>query len=151
VVAQENRELWARYDELLTAFERTRRSLTELRDKVGALSATAESKDGLVTAMVGPRGELTGLEFSPRTYRHHSPTQLAELVRETVAEAIRRLHERAAQLYEPFLPTGVPYDKLLSGEADVSVFLPDRPLDHDNFDEWWRRFRLSRREGAGNG
>src|SRR5690348_5693036 len=132
-----NRELMARYDELVTAYERTRKQLGELREKMQGLSGAATSPDGLVSATVGPRGELTALTLSPRTYRHLGTEELAETILATVRRAGANLTEQAGELYAPFLPKDVSYAQLRSGEADPASFAPREPLTADTFQEWW--------------
>jgi DNA-binding protein YbaB len=135
-----NRELWARYDQLLTVFERTRRQLGEVQAKVSTLTGTATSKDGMVTATVGPRGTLTELTFHARAFRRLSPTELAEAVVATVREATDDVQAKAAKLYQPFLPRTADYAQLMRGEVDLSAFVPQRPVTDESFDEWWSGF-----------
>jgi DNA-binding protein YbaB len=142
-MAVNNRELWARYDQLLTTFERTRRQLGEVQEKAATLSGSATSKDGMVTATVGPRGTLTALTFHARALRRLSPTELAEAVVATVQQATDDVQAKAAQLYQPFLPKRADYAELLRGEVDLSAYVPERPITHENFDEWWAQFNVS--------
>jgi DNA-binding protein YbaB len=136
-----NQELFARYDYLLREYERTRKGLLALREKLSTLTAKTESKDGLVRATVGPRGELQELELDPRAYRRLTPTELASSIVDTVAQARRALSEQAAQAYAPLLPAGTSYEHLLSGEADVSAFVPHQPVTDATFDQWWETWR----------
>ncbi len=132
-----NRELWARYDELVTAYERTRKQLGELREKLDGLRGEAQSPDGLVSATVGARGELTRLTLSPRTYRHLGPDELAETIVAAVRQAGANLAEQAGELYAPFLPKDVSYAQVRAGEADPAAFRPREPLTADTFTDWW--------------
>lgn len=137
----DNRELMARYDQLLTEYERARKNILAMREKLAALNAAVESKDGMVKVGVGSRGELRSLEFNPRVYRRLTPTELAETVLETVAQAGAKLSEKAAEIYAPYLPAGTSYEDLLKPDANLSAFVPAQPVTNETFDEWWAQFK----------
>jgi DNA-binding protein YbaB len=139
-VSRPNAELLARYDYLLREYERTRRNMLALREKLAGLHASAESKDGMVTVRVGPRGEVKSLELHPRVYRRLTPTELAESIVDTIRQAGQALSDQAAQAYGPYLPEGVSYQQLTQGEG-LSALIPEEPLTDATFDQWWEKWR----------
>jgi DNA-binding protein YbaB len=136
-----NQDLHARYDYLVREYERTRRGLQALRERLSALRATAESKDGMVTVTVGPRGEVEAVELNPRAYRRLTPAELAASILDTIRQAGRSLSDQAAEAYGPYLPAGTSYPDLLTGEVDLSAFVPEQPVTDATFDQWWERWR----------
>src|SRR4051812_21342052 len=66
----------ARADELMLQFDRMRSGVGDLQRKLKAVEATVTSEDGLVTATVGPRGQVVKVEFDPRIYRRPDSREL---------------------------------------------------------------------------
>jgi DNA-binding protein YbaB len=123
--------LRAEFEFLAAQYDRTRKDLETLRERLPTLAGTAESPDGMVTVTVGPRGNLTKIEISPRAYRRLSPTELGELIVEIAEQATRKTYKEMEQLMRPFLSADAPFEKLMTGQADwvehVRVHLPDSP------------------------
>jgi DNA-binding protein YbaB len=108
----------AEFEALSAEYERARRQVETVRERMPTMKATAESADKLVKATVGPRGNLERLEIDPRAYRRLSPTQLADAIVATAASASRRMHSELEPLLRPFLAAGAPFEKLMTGEAE---------------------------------
>jgi DNA-binding protein YbaB len=148
-------EYRAQVDELLADYRRSREHLATFQRQLAAITATASSADGLVTATVGPRGTLTGLQIGDAAYRRYRPAELAEqIVRATAAATVEAL-AGAADVLAPALPHGSDPQALLFGTADLDpaqiVPAPPRPPavdDDETFDRasWvaetgWRESR----------
>src|SRR2546427_10502341 len=141
----DNRELWARYDQLLTEYERTQKRLVGVRERLQALRVKAESKDGLVKVTVGPRGNLVGLELDAKATRRLSATELAETILETAKRANGKLSEQAREVYGSFLPDNVGYEQMLDGDVDLAAFMPDVSLlARDDIAGWLAQSPFSR-------
>mgnify|MGYP001084418216 CR=1 FL=1 len=117
----------------LAEYERIAEQVLAMRDGVDAIRGTGYSDDGLITAVVGGRGELRELDLDPRIYREHNASALAARIVETVhaaaEEAERELTKLAGTLVPPnkrgddFDPR---FDPILHRLGDPSL-LEDRP------------------------
>ncbi|MGH3648806.1 MAG: YbaB/EbfC family nucleoid-associated protein [Micromonosporaceae bacterium] len=63
-------------------------SLPDLEKKLLSVTATATSDDGLITATVGPRGQLVDLEIDAKIYRRPNSALLAQTILKTVRDAV---------------------------------------------------------------
>jgi DNA-binding protein YbaB len=94
----------ARADELMVQFERMRSGLGDLQQKLKAVAATVTSDDGLVTATVGPRGQVVKVEFDPRIYRRPNSKELSATVTDTIRKATAKAMAEVEELTRPFVP-----------------------------------------------
>lgn len=109
----------ARVDELLAEYRRSREHLATVHKQLGAITKSASSADGSVTATVGSAGTLTGLRITDDAYGRFRPSELAaEIVRLTTAATAQALAD-AGEVLAPALPTGTDPDALLFGTADL--------------------------------
>lgn len=108
----DNSGLKARADELLGELDRLRSGLGDLQQKLVAITATVTSDDGLVTATVGPKGDLLRLDLDPRLYRRPDARYLAETITRTVQAAAAKAQEQVTAACKPYMP-----------EADVQSHL----------------------------
>ncbi|MFB9239367.1 YbaB/EbfC family nucleoid-associated protein [Plantactinospora siamensis] len=96
--------LRARADELMSQWERMRSGVGELQQKLKAVSAEASSDDGLVKVTVGPRGQVTKVEFDARIYRRPNSKELSATVTETIHKATAKAMAEVEQLCRPYVP-----------------------------------------------
>jgi len=96
--------LRARAEELMAQFERMRSGIGELQQRLKAVSATVTSDDGLVTVTVGPRGQVTKVEFDPRIYRRPNSKELAATVTDTIRRATGKAMAEVEDLCRPLVP-----------------------------------------------
>jgi DNA-binding protein YbaB len=135
-----NAALKARLGELLDEFDRVRKNLDAAQARMRTMRGTARSADGTVTATVDFRGNLTGLELTPRAYSRYSPSLLAEEILRLTNEARAQVTAEMGEVMAPFLPQGVEYPDLMAGTADTSQLSFPAPLTNENFDAWRARF-----------
>lgn len=100
----DTRGLQARADELMEEFHRLRSGVTELQQQLQAIRVVVHSGDRLVTATVGPRGQLLSLDLDPRIYRDPNSRKLASTIAETIHEGARQVADRTLELCRPLLP-----------------------------------------------
>jgi DNA-binding protein YbaB len=129
----------ARLDQALGEYDRISAGLRDMRARMREISGTARSGDGGVTVTVGPRGTLTGLEITPKTYRKSSPSELSELILAVAAKAVADLNGQMEEVMRPFLPPGTSYADAAEGKVDVGG-LAARPLTEETLDEWLAGF-----------
>ncbi|HEV2088714.1 MAG TPA: YbaB/EbfC family nucleoid-associated protein [Cryptosporangiaceae bacterium] len=93
----------ARVDELMEQFEKMRAGASDVMAKVKKVQVTEKSRDGLVSATVGPRGQLVRLDLDPRIYRRPDSRELADTITETVQRATAKAQEQGAALLETII------------------------------------------------
>jgi DNA-binding protein YbaB len=135
--------LRATYEQLLGELDRVKRQAGQARTELRNVSGRAESRNGLVKVTVGPRGNVTGLEISPRAYQKLSPSLLAEEILRLIGEASAQASERAGAVMAPLLPPGVSYVDLMDGRAEPPLPAPDQLDRAKVFDQWWSRLGQS--------
>jgi DNA-binding protein YbaB len=91
-------------DELRTTFMRLQDEGPAMHEKARAVQVTEKSPDGLISATVGPRGDLIRLDIDPRIYRRPDARELADSITETVHRAAAKAQERVIELFEPLVP-----------------------------------------------
>ncbi|GII60371.1 hypothetical protein Skr01_04560 [Sphaerisporangium krabiense] len=97
-------EMRAYADELRATFTRLHQEAPALHEKARAVQVTEKSRDGLISATVGPRGDLIRLDIDPRVYRRPDSRELADSITETVHRAAEKARERVVELFEPLIP-----------------------------------------------
>ncbi|MET9016685.1 MULTISPECIES: YbaB/EbfC family nucleoid-associated protein [Streptomyces] len=63
------------------------------------ISATATSKDRLVTATVDARGTLTELKFNSSRYRSMAPSELSAVLTDTIAKAQKDVTDQMKEIF----------------------------------------------------
>lgn len=85
-------------------YEKLRDDLLEIRTRIADIEETADSPDGLVTATVVGRGELSDLYLDPRIYRTKDSKALAESIVDTIKEAVSKSHDQLFDITREYLP-----------------------------------------------
>lgn len=99
----DNRALRARADELMGELNRLRTGMGDLQQRLRQITATTTSPDGLVKAVVGPRGDLIRLEIDPRIYRKPDSKQLATTITETIHQAAADAAAQVTEACKPYM------------------------------------------------
>jgi DNA-binding protein YbaB len=90
--------------ERLAEYRRLAERIRTLRDDVDRISATAHSPDGLISAVVGGRGELLDLTLDPRVCHDTDADALAEAIADTIRDATRQAAQEAARVTARLVP-----------------------------------------------
>lgn len=135
-----NAQLRARMEELLGEYEQLKRNLGDAQRRSRAMTGTAATTDSTVVVRVDAQGRPSGLEIDPKAYRRYSPSQLAADILRLYREAGRDVASRIGEVMAPFLPEGLSYERVASGEADPSEWMAPQPLTDETFDDWRARF-----------
>ncbi|SHN03279.1 YbaB/EbfC family nucleoid-associated protein [Cryptosporangium aurantiacum] len=122
------RGLQARADELMEEFHRLRDGVGELQQQLRTIEVVVHSDDRLVTATLGPRGQLVRLELDPRIYRDPNSRELASKITDTIQKGARQVADRTLELCRPFLPED---DVRTQLDGDLDTFFTR--LDNDIF------------------
>lgn len=101
--------------------------LMEMRQKIEETVATASSGDGLVTVVVGPRGQVRDIRLDPKVYRKLTPSELSESIMKLIGEAAADVAQQMQEVVAPFIPEGLSYDQVLGEGGDFTKLLPAPP------------------------
>ncbi len=74
-----------------------RARMEEVRAELRQATASVMSKDRMVTAKVGPQGQVVSLTFHTTAYRTMAPAQLADVLTEVLNEARARVGEQVTE------------------------------------------------------
>jgi DNA-binding protein YbaB len=88
----------------LAEYERIAEQVRAVKDAIDEVRGTGYSDDGLVTAVVGGRGELLELELAPRIYRERNAAELAARIVATVREAAAEAERETVKFAEKLAP-----------------------------------------------
>lgn len=91
-------------EELRATFTRLQEQGPEIHRQARAVQVTEKSRDGLVSATVGARGDLIRLDLDPRIYRRQDSRELADVITDTVHRATEKARARVVELFEPLVP-----------------------------------------------
>ncbi|WP_433441052.1 YbaB/EbfC family nucleoid-associated protein [Nonomuraea sp. CA-141351] len=117
-------EPWRLLEQLVQEVNQQTEQLKMMQEKVRELSATARSKDGMVTVTVGPRGEVRTIELDPRVYRRLSPSELSASIVDQIGRATRQVSGDMKELMEPFGVPDLPFEDLFGEGTSFESFLP---------------------------
>lgn len=116
-----------RIEGLFEEYQRQRNSLTELQEKMRALTATATSPRREVSITVGQNGVMTDIRFPTGAHKRLAPADLTELIMTTYSEAKENVMQQAAATLAPMLPDGMDAQALVRGTAGTDAYLPEEP------------------------
>lgn len=108
-------------EQLLAEYRRSREQLADVQQQLTAISESASSDDGLVTATVGGRGVLTGLTIADAAYERYRPAELAAQIVRLTGAATAKAFTGASEVLAPALPQDTDPQALLLGTADLSA------------------------------
>lgn len=99
-----NSALRARFDDVVSQYQRLRSGMDDIQARLARLAVTAESPDGLVRATVGPRGQLIDLKLDRDIYRGGDPDELARTILRTVEQAVAKTTDQVQEMIGEYLP-----------------------------------------------
>jgi len=106
--------------ELVADYRRSRDQLAAMHQTLAAISESAASHDGLVTATVGAHGRLVDLAVADAAYQRYRPSELARVVVATAEAAAARATEAASRTVGSLLGSQTDPAALLAGTADLT-------------------------------
>lgn len=121
-------ELRASIEGLLQEHGRQLERLREMREELREVTATARSKDGMVTVVVGPRGQVRDIRLDDRVYERLSAAKLSRKILELIDTAGRDVADRTRELAKPFAAEGTSLAEIVGGGAAPAVAPPPRPV-----------------------
>jgi DNA-binding protein YbaB len=124
-------EFRASLEELMDDYSRQVERLQEMRRDLDKVSATATRPDGLVTVVVGPRGQVQDIRLDPRVYRKLDSGELSRAIMQLIGEATADVSAQMKKIMTPFMPEGLSYETALGKDGDFTAFLPQPPSAPD--------------------
>ncbi|MFE6054950.1 YbaB/EbfC family nucleoid-associated protein [Kitasatospora sp. NPDC056446] len=104
--------------------------LAESTRRMQAMTAAATSKDRMVTAKVGPQGELLALSFHTTAYQSMAPAELSTVLKDVLNEAKARMGDQITAEMRGFEGVGDALRMGFTGEReDEDPFGADGGLD----------------------
>jgi DNA-binding protein YbaB len=101
-----NHALRARFDDVVSQYQRLRHGLDDIQERLSRMAVTAESADGTVRATVGARGQLIDLRLDREIYRRGDPDELARTILRTVEQAVAKTTGQVQEMVGEYLPAG---------------------------------------------
>ncbi|GAB3460388.1 YbaB/EbfC family nucleoid-associated protein [Actinophytocola sediminis] len=114
-------ELTGRFAE----YARLAEQVKAMRDQVDEIRGTGYSDDGLVTVVVGGRGEVRELELDPRIYRDQNSAELATKILAAISAAAEDADREATKFAEGLLAPRRPGDQEIDPMFDPVLHLLD--------------------------
>lgn len=114
----------AEIESMLNEYRDMRARLASLTSEVAALSATAQSSDGVVTATVNPHGEMVALHIDDRAVRRMGIAPLIPSILEAAARASSDVRAQVRAALRGFLPEWMHDAVRPDGSVDVARLLP---------------------------
>jgi DNA-binding protein YbaB len=109
---------------LFEEYRAVRARIERLSDDVAAMTATARSTDGCVTATVGPQGDLRDLRIDPEVARRLDLRTLSARILEATGAAAAQARERLGRTMAEVMPTHLRHLVSPDGTVDVRGLLP---------------------------
>jgi DNA-binding protein YbaB len=106
--------------ELMADYQRSREQLASVQRELQAVSATANTPDGLISARVGGQGALTDLRIDEAAYQRYRAHELSAAVVRVVGEATARAAEHTQRALAPALPADADPAAVVAGRGDLT-------------------------------
>jgi DNA-binding protein YbaB len=113
-----------RLETMFEEYQRQRLTLTELHQKIQAISVTASSPRREVEVTVNHGGSITDIKFTGTGYRRLAPKELSALIMHTIDEAKEQAAAESAELLAPMMPAGLNARDLLAGRLGLEQMAP---------------------------
>ncbi|MFE4973706.1 YbaB/EbfC family nucleoid-associated protein [Kitasatospora sp. NPDC056651] len=100
-----------------------RQRAEKVQTELARSSAAVTSKDRMVTAEVGPQGQVLALTFHTTGYQEMAPAQLARLLTDLLNEARARMGDQVVQAMKEFEGVGDMLRFSLTGGSSLDQLL----------------------------
>lgn len=118
---------WGVLRTMLGDLKKATSDLPNLQQRMMTVTGTAWSPDGMIKAVVGPRGHLLELDIDPRVLRQPNSQALSATIVATVRAAVEDAGRQSAEMLEASLPADLRGRQ--QGSADVSKYVRSHDAD----------------------
>ncbi|GAA0479038.1 hypothetical protein Aca07nite_68370 [Actinoplanes capillaceus] len=116
---------WGVLRGMMADLQKATKSLPDLQRRMLEVTGTAWSPDGMIKAVVGPRGHLLELDIDPRVLRQPNSKALSASIVQTVRAAVENAGEQSREL----LSGSLPGDLRAIGDTDMTTFVGSHDAD----------------------
>ncbi|MGW3635828.1 YbaB/EbfC family nucleoid-associated protein [Streptomyces sp. NPDC005122] len=113
-------------EQAMTRLREQQEKMESIREELQASSVTVTSKDRMVTAKVGPQGQVLSLTFNTTSYRDMAPSQLGSVLTDVLNEARAKMGEEISKQMKSFEGLGEMLRSSMVGGSDLDELL--KPL-----------------------
>ncbi|MFB7905938.1 YbaB/EbfC family nucleoid-associated protein [Kitasatospora sp. NPDC056076] len=113
----------AEFEQAMEALRVQKEKAEAVQAELAASSATVTSKDRMVTAKVGPQGQVLALTFHTTAYQELAPAQLGSLLTDLLNEARAKMGEQVVQAVKGFEGVGEMLRMSMTGGSDLDRLL----------------------------
>jgi DNA-binding protein YbaB len=118
---------WSALGDMMADLRRATADLPDLHQRMLTVTGTAWSPDGMIKAVVGPRGHLLELDIDPRILRQPNSKALSAGILQTVRAAVEEAGRQSRELLERTLPSDMRARQL--GGTDLTAFVGSHDAD----------------------
>jgi len=109
---------WDAIGSMMADLRRASSQIERVHQESMKITGEAWSQDGLIRAVVGPRGQLLELELDPRVFRKPDSKALAAEILATVRIAVSEAMAKGQELADSAMPSDMRLGKV--GDMDIS-------------------------------
>ncbi|MFG3053090.1 YbaB/EbfC family nucleoid-associated protein [Kitasatospora sp. NPDC048239] len=115
----------------MASLEEQQARMAAMTGELQRSSASVTTKDRLVTAQVGPQGQVIALTFHTTAYQEMAPAHLAAVLKDVLNEAQARMGEKVAAAMRSFDGVGESLRLAFTGEREDELLGGSGGLDLD--------------------
>jgi DNA-binding protein YbaB len=119
---------WSVVRTMLGDLRKATAELPNIQRRMMAVTGTAWSPDGMIKAVVGPRGHLMELDIDPRLLRQPNSKALSATIVATVRAAVEDAGRQSAEIADSTVPPDL-RGRRPEGGLDVSAYLRTHDAD----------------------
>lgn len=117
--------LGERLQQLRSAFAESQQQMIEARQRLAALTAKAEYRDGSIVVVLDAQGKIAELTFRGESYRDLNPEELSRRILSVVGDAHAQLRRSVTELV-PRSPWGdLSIEEMLDPSTELTRMLPE--------------------------
>jgi len=118
---------WGVLRDMMSDLRKATSDLPNLQRRMMAVTGTAWSSDGMIKAVVGPRGHLLELDIDPRALRQPNSKALSASIVATVRAAVEDAGRQSAEMMNASLPADLRARQ--NGATDMSAYVRSHDAD----------------------
>jgi DNA-binding protein YbaB len=116
---------WGVLRGMMADLQKATDGLPKLQERMLTVTGTAWSPDGMIKAVVGPRGHLLELDIDPRVLRQPNSKALSASIVQTVRAAVEDAGRQSSEL----LSDSLPGDLRALGDTTMKTFVGSHDAD----------------------